>query len=422
MDSLLIGLRAQDFHESLKNTTTFGPKDVHYKNTLLIGKAATLAMHLRGLLYIDNYQQLEYAAASLGISSLELSTVLRELEVMDFISVAPSGDTIRRIDIRVPQFRSGYTELGERWKGLFPSEIEQASIALLDRLYKGPFEKTTLLSSMGLDETQESIMLDVMESGSLAATQTVEGQPLIYTPLAVDGNPTLYLQWAQSFPDEVANAIETLRNHQGLPLNDRLLTSNPALTAAISTGVLMPVEVNGATGEQHFVFAPHGTLTQEESIIMDKARAILSCVRYGQKFAAGTPIRDPRLILERLRDHKRFKRGHPDLLTQYGLLVEKLIGHPVDEGSGRWNFEIDDTEENIKALNVALEMLKHGETPSARISLEAQKALLNPSGYQGPISTRARMHLSKGIHSSPKTRADIIHTMADLTRGVISHG
>jgi hypothetical protein len=422
MDPLLIGLRVQDFHESLKNTATFGPKDVHYKNTLLIGKAATLAMHLRGLLYIDNYQQLEYAAASLGISSLELSTVLHELEVMDFISVVRSGSTIRRIDIRVPQFRSGYADLGERWKGLFPSEIEQASVALLDRLYKGPLEKTALLSSMGLDETQESIMLDVMESGSLATTQTIEGQPLIYTPLAVDGNPAPYLQWARSFPDEVANAIEILRDHQGLSLDDQLLTSNPALTAAITTGVLMPVEVRGATGEQHFVFAPHGALSQEESIIMDKARAILSCVRYGQKFAAGTPIRYPRLILERLRDYKRFSRGHPDLFTQYGLLVEKLIGHPVDEGKDRWNFELDDTEENIKALNVALEMLKHGEAPSARISLEAKKALLSPSGYQGPISTRARMHLSKGIHSSPKTRADIIHTMADLMRGVTSHG
>ncbi|MGA2667920.1 MAG: hypothetical protein ABSF32_03275, partial [Ignavibacteria bacterium] len=62
MDPLIIGLRAQDFHESLKNTTTFGPKEVKFKKTILIGKAATLAMHLRGLLYIDIYEHLEYAA------------------------------------------------------------------------------------------------------------------------------------------------------------------------------------------------------------------------------------------------------------------------------------------------------------------------------------------------------------------------
>ena len=59
MDSLIMGLRAQDFHESLKNTATFGPKEVHYKNALLIGKAATLAMHLRGLLYVHDHRLLD---------------------------------------------------------------------------------------------------------------------------------------------------------------------------------------------------------------------------------------------------------------------------------------------------------------------------------------------------------------------------
>ncbi len=95
MDSLIVGLRAQDCHEGLKNTSPFGPKDVHYKKTLLIGKAASLAMHLRGLLFIQDYSQLEYAAASLGISSLEIDTVLRELEEVDFISVVRSGDNVR---------------------------------------------------------------------------------------------------------------------------------------------------------------------------------------------------------------------------------------------------------------------------------------------------------------------------------------
>ena len=87
LNALLIGLRAQDFQESLRVTVSYGPKDVKFKKTLLIGKAATLAMHLRGLLFIDSMTQLEYAAASLGISSLELPAVLHELEVVDFLSV-----------------------------------------------------------------------------------------------------------------------------------------------------------------------------------------------------------------------------------------------------------------------------------------------------------------------------------------------
>lgn len=419
MDSLLIGLRSQDIHESLKNTSTFGPKEVHYRKTLLIGKAASLAMHLRGLLYIKDYIQLEYAAASLGISSIELPTVLHELEEIGFISIVRSGDNIRRIDIRVPEFRSGYTDLGERWKLIRPSEIEQASVDILNRLYAGPSERSALLKSIGLDCTQESIMIDVMGSGSLVSTQTVDGLPLIYTPLAVDGNPSVYLRWAKKFPGEVANVMKILKAHQGMSLVDSQLKGNKALNDAILTGVLMPVEVNGATGKQEFIFAPHGTLSPEENVIMDKARAIVSCVRYGQRFSAGKSIKYPRLIIERLRDHKQFKRGHPDLFSQYGLLSEKLIAHPFETGGGRWNIRIDDTYENMKALDVALEMMEHGETPSARIDLDAKKALLSSSGYQGPISTR--MRLSKTMQSSPKTRAEIIRQMGNLVRGVSSY-
>lgn len=243
---------------------------------------------------------------------------------------------------------------------------------------------------------------------------------MIYTPLAVDGNPNTYLQWAKKFPGEVSSVISTLKKHQGMPISDPTISKNEVFSDAVMTGVLMPVKVSGATGDQKFVFAPHGGLSQEESVIMDKARALVSCVRYGQNFAQGQPIKYPRLILEQLRNNKRFKKGHPDLFTQYGLLVENFIGHPIDEGNGYWNFEIDDTDENIKALDIALDMLQHGEIPSAKIDLDAKKALLSSAGYEGPISTRVR--LSKSIHTSKETKSEIIRQMGNLMRGVTSDG
>jgi len=419
-DSLALGLRAQDFHESLKVTGHFGPKDVHYKTTLLVGKAASLAMHLRGLLFIENLQQLEYAASSLGISSLELPAVLAELEEIDFIRIVRSANKIKRIEIKVPAFRSGYEELGDRWKLLKPSEIEQASIYALDRLYKGPMKESGLFKSFGLSPTENSIIRDVMQSGQLMSCQPVDGEPVVFTPLAVDGNPTSYLQWAKKFPNDVQKAIKALQAFQGMALSDQSIAKNPALLDAVSTGVVMPVQVSGATGDQGFVFAPVGGLTEEERTVLDKARAVIACVRYGQKFAQGRPIVYPQLIIDTLLRKKRFKRGHPDLFTQYGLLVEKLIGHPVDEGNGRWNFEVDDTSENMKALQIASEMLKYGESPSTHISLEAQKALLSPSGYLGPPSARPR--LAKLFQPSSDTRAEIIRQMANLARGMGSHG
>lgn len=107
-------------------------------------------------------------------------------------------------------------------------------------------------------------------------------------------------------------------------------------------------------------------------------------------------------------------------MTQCGLLSEKLIGHPYQESSNRWNFQIDDTDENMKALNTAIEMLEYGTTSSVNLDLNAQKALLNPSQYQGPGATRARMTTDPEV--SPETRADIIRELANLTRGMHVHG
>jgi len=125
MDNVQIGLRAQDFHESLRFVGVFGPKDVNFKRTLLIGKAACLAMHLRGLLYVEGSTQIEYVAASLGISSLELPAVLRELEEVDFLSIVSSDGEIKRIDCRVPEFRSGYEDLGSDGHSLKPTVIDK---------------------------------------------------------------------------------------------------------------------------------------------------------------------------------------------------------------------------------------------------------------------------------------------------------
>ncbi len=420
MDPTLIGLRTQDFHESLKVVTTFGPKEVKFKNTLLIGKASSLAMHLRGLLYIEQYEQIEYAAASLGINSIELPVVLRELETIDFIRITKSGEQVKRIDVKVPEFRSGYSELGKRWQDLRPNELEQAGIASLEHLHHGPVAVPVLQSQYSLNSNEFAIMSDVMMCGQLLAIQTVDGTPTAYSPLAVDGNPSAYLQWAKRFPNEVTAAIETLTQSQGLSMSDGRIASNKSLMDAIQTGVIMPVTVSGATGAQRFLFAPRGGLAPEEKTILDKSRAILSCVRYGQSFSQGVAIKYPRRILEVLRDNKQFNRGHPDLMSQYGLLAEKLIGHPFEESTNRWNFRIDDTDENMKALNIAIEMLEYGTSSSVSIDLDAQKALLSPSQYQGPASTRPRMTSDPVV--SEVTRADIIRELTKLTRGMNTHG
>ncbi len=409
-------LRAQDFHEALKETTAFGPTEVHFGKTLLIGKAASLAMHFKGLQYIDNTDSLKYAAAELGIRTLELRSVLRQLEIVDFVRVVESGDEIKRIDIRVPEFRDGYEELSNQWINLKPSEVEQAGVLTLNNLLTLPMKESEL-EKIGLDSVNLAILKDIMEAGQLIRNEVVSGNKVIYSPLAVDNNPIAYLQWTNKHFDKITELLNILKNQQELPLSSPLLAANKTVEDAILTGVLMPVRLQGATGEQQFLFAPKGGLQPEERIIMDKARAILASVRYGQNFSSGYPIKYPKAILRQLKEHKRFNKGHPDLYTQYSLLTEKLIGRPVKESSDKWNFEIIDTPENIQALDVAIDMLEIGESPTSQINLEARKALLSTRGYLGPTSARPR--LAPTIEGSNATRADILKKMIELGRGIV---
>lgn len=417
IDNVSIGLRTQDFHEALKETKAFGPKEANFGTTLLIGKCASIAMHLKGLLYIDDYTALMYAAAELGVTAIELREVLHQLEVVDFVRLVKSGAKVVRVDIRVPEFRSGYEDLGELWKTLHPTEMEQAGLLTLSNLLSSPSPEASL-TALGLDSSALASMQDVMSSGQLIRSQTVSGERLLYTPLAVDNDPTTYLQWTRTYPDEIGELMQMLVSYQGLPSSSPQVVQKRSVQDAIQTGVLMPVRINGATGEQNFLFAPKGGLASEERVVLDKARAILASVRYGQHFAAGRPILYPKAILSQLLTNRRFKQGHPDLRMQYNLLTEKLIGRPVQETNGRWNYEIVDTEENIKAFHVAIDMLELGETPTMHIDLEAKKAMLTPRGYLGPISTRT--HLASVIDPSSETQAHIVETITKLTRGITS--
>lgn len=415
MDKHNIGLRAQDFHESLRDTVPSGPKDAYFKNTLLIGKAAALAMHVKGLSFIENIHNLGYAAAELGITGIELDAVLRQLEIVDFVRVVRSGEVVKRVDIRVPEFRSGYEDLGELWLQKGPSEIEVAGVTILNDLLEQPKTEEDLIG-LGLDTDALQIVKDIMEVGQLLRSETVHDRSVVYSPLAVDANPAAYLEWVYRHPDKIALLLKELVSHQGLPVTMISEESRMVLQDALLTGVLMPVRLTGATGEKEFVFAPRGGLKPEERVILDKARAILACVRYGQNFASGRQILYPRAILQHLRTYKKFRHGHPDLFTQYSLLVEKLVGTPVHEGSASWNFHIIDTPENIQALDVAIDMLEMGEAPTARVNGEAQKALLSPHRYLGPGSTRPRLALE--IHGSPQMQADIVNKMMKLVRGI----
>lgn len=421
IDKQMLGVRSQDFHEGLKEVASYGPKEVHLKNTLLVGKVATLAAHLRGLNAVEDHAALTYLAADLGISGLELDRVLRELETVDFATVKRHGETIKRVELRVPELRRGYTELGQRWEDLKPTAIERAAVEMLHTVAAMPRGKDDLIRSSGLSPTEFDLVMSIGSAGALMETYDDEAEgSIIYSPLTVEENPQPLISLAKRFPsDDVVRALEAVRNEQGLPEGVGVAKDNPVVTEAILAGVLAPVRIQTPQGDKRFLFAPRGQVPPSEKVILDKARAILACVRAGQHFADYRKIHYPAALLRTLRATKTFSYPRPDFPEQYGLLVSKQVAviSPDNSRPGFFHFHFLDTDENKKALSLAIDLLELGDASTANTA-DTNEIFGMAGTYSGPLSTRTR--LSRSIKRTKSQAREIISTISKLVRGVVA--
>ena len=415
IEDFKIGIRTQDIQHGLRDVQASGPL-IDLANTLLIGKAATLAMHLKGLNYIDDIRALKYMAGELGISSFEFDPVMNELQEIGFIRIIKSRHTtIKRIEISIPELRDGYSDLGERWKELSPTEIEEKAIHLVERVSTIPINVEKAKSEYDLDPSQFSIITDLGRSGTFLEIYKLEdGSEILYSPIMVDENPEKIYEFCKKYSEnEVSKAISQIQRYQGMPKEK---IKNPILMDAILSGVLLAPVVTSSAGPKRFIFTPISGLSTEEKVILDKARAILACVRYGQRYAIGTRIKWPKLLLQRLLENKRLG-SHPELHNQYGLLVTKGLGKIEEVTRGFYSFIFYDTPENLKALRFAMQMLEIGESGTPVVDEETRQILIQSGSYRDPAYGRTK--LSRELKRSKATHADVIKIISKVGRGVV---
>jgi hypothetical protein len=405
----------------LKDVTAFGPKEAHMQNTLLIGKAGSLASHLKGLNYVDDIKALTYLAAELGITGFELKYVLKELEEVDFATIVGTESKIKRIELRIPEFRDGYEDLGERWLQLKPTEIEHASIQVLETVASFPQKEELIKNKLGLDNKAFNTILTIGSTGALVDKyETEEDESILYSPLTVEEEPSALLSLAKKFPEDlIVTVLKEVQKQQGIPLTAMRVTDPNVVTEAVLLGVLCPIRITSGSQERTFLFTPKGRLRKEERVILEKARAILACVRYGEHYADVKKILYPKRILETLRDKKRFAYPRPDFPEQYGLLVTMQIGFIEKDKRrpGFFNFFLHDTKENLHALDIAIDLLELGTSPKSKLEVDAKEFLSVGGTFSGTLPSRSKM--GKGVSRSKGMARDILKEISKLARGVI---
>jgi hypothetical protein len=353
--------------------------------------AANLAVNIRGQDRIEDADALkEVAADELGVEPMLFDRTLQLLEEADLIDVKTAGSA-RRIEERVPVHESLYDRLGEVWEARKPSELQQELVAVMHGLASAPRlldDLTQSLPSVDLDT-----ILKVGEATELIKQIPLDGgQTMLYSPFFAFENPERLNEILSAHPvKQVQHALAALRGKQGLliPADDLVLGD------MAGRGLVMAPSIDSAGGAATFAFLPYrmeSRLLTVEKAVLEKAVQILACVRYGEERAVATRITSPAAILRRLLDPSRdFTLGaHSEHRRQYYTLYRLQIVDFIPSGS--WvKVKLIDTEDNIRAVRLALDLLQYGEQMADRgVNEHAAELLSHGERYENSLATIAQ--------------------------------
>jgi hypothetical protein len=367
-DGVRIGLRLLEFECGVAANIddTNSAELVDYELSRSAGQSARLAMLIRGQDVIEDEQRLKkIAAIELGIHPAEYNVAKRLLMEVDLIEerTTRSGKNVINEKVNRLNHADNYKRVGELWlmRG-GKSHKEDALVHTFDEIVQSPRDITTIDAIRELGRADRSAVLELATNAGVLDTVD-EAKRVFYSPLLWDVNRE---NLAAFLATARGTAFSTVLQKTSKPGTDFTRTKDPLVIQAITGGVLPSYRVLSTGGERLYSFTPYtgGMLTSDtEKVILDKARALVSCLRYGSEAATITRIKNPLWILSALMDAKRGHRlsPHSELKLQYGMLVAKQIGRVIATSSNRYMFELIPTDDNLRACAIAGELLSTGE-------------------------------------------------------------
>jgi hypothetical protein len=395
------GLRCQDVHAGLRNVDPNSGTLTPLADTQLIGMAASLAALIRGQDVVADAQALRAVAAEqLDVNQFAFDHVIEQLDEVGFVEgVRRSGGKITRFTENVPYYDDLYRVLGEAWRSRAPTEVEQQLVLLVDNLAEAPQPVEELADRVGLDPSAMPQLLEVGQRAELVKTIPLLDGDMAYSPFFGFENPELIGELVRDHgPEQMAMAFAVLRSEQGMPVTP----AQPLLQDAIARGLLLAPAVELPSGTvQPFATLPY-TLDREllhsRKPVLDKALAVLACLRCGQHYGGMTSLSPGGLVdvIDKLLDPSRgFLRPHSSHERQYRLMhAAGLLAFDPDlmEG-GHWvTPRFIDTADNRAALQIARDLITHGEPLAGRVGDDqARAALVLGQPYAAPMQTVARL-------------------------------
>lgn len=361
----------------------------------VVGMAASLAIHIRGLGEIDYEVLRKCSDHFFDIPSYALKEVIEVLLEVEFVDVVGTGRNFEKIIPKVPHFGDVYEHLGELQLLEELNEHEQASLHILGELQLHPQNKDRLFSRSGMDQTVFDRCLVLGEHNGLVRSHRARGKNILVSPVYFSDNLDGLADLAASNgASDVKKALEVIKNNQGWPLSIAISQGEiggVAISNEVSgiikklacEGILKPPTIRFNNAQESFLFTPRPGNTRLDTSnrdVYERAMALVSSVRKGQLLPDAVKIKWPLAILRALRD-KGFLRSNSDASAQYRNLVGLRVGYLKEVSSGRWEFHMRKDPENRAALNLAIELLETGDLAGMELNQDARLALQHDEKY-----------------------------------------
>ena len=367
-DAVRIGLRLLEMECGIEANIddTNSAELVDYEVSRAMGQSARLAMLIRGQDVIEDEQRLKkIAALELGIHPAEYNVAKRLLMDVDLVEerTTKQGKHVLNEKVNRLNHADNYQRIGELWLTRdHRSHKEEALVHTFDKVVQSPIDISKLDALRELEKSDRAAVLELASNAGIIDSVD-EASRIYYSPLLWDVNRSKLAAFLKTATGSSFNEVLKKARKPG---TDFTKPRDPLVIQAISGGILPSYRVTSTGGPRVYSFTPYtgGLLSSdEERTVLDKARALVACLRYGSEAATITKIRNPLRILAALTDQSRNYRlaPHSELKLQYGMLVAKQIGRVIQTSPGWYSFELIPTEDNLRACAIASELLSVGE-------------------------------------------------------------
>lgn len=391
MKTRRIGLRLQEIETAFAaNLDAHSPGLRHYQNTRLLGQAIRLAQLIRGMDVIEDLDRLTaIAAGQLNIDPMHFDAVLKTLEEADLVQLR----TNRLLEkVHLTDFGVNYERVGEIWVKRPLDSHEQLAVGALDELVIRPKKPSEIQAFSGTKTSDRIAVREVLSKAHLTDEISIgASEPVLFSPMLWDVAPEKVATLAAEAGGlAILEVVQKTGAQAGIELGSFSLTKPEQALAnrAISIGLLPTIPVDSTGGLKEFTFTPYsGALVRDatEREILGRARAMVACVRYGQRHAVASRIRYPVALLSALLDPHREHtlKAHSEMKGQYAQLVKRGIGRIIKAG-GWYKFQLIPSKENQRAVKLAIELISTGEILKDRDNVDQeQRAALFANGRIG---------------------------------------